>query len=184
MSGIVRSICAAMYVSILAASTVSAASSMPEREPGLWEITIKQDSAMAKMMAEAFEALKNLPPEQRKQMEAVMGNSGISIAQPNVIRECVTPEKAKAELRPAIDDPDMKCSKMDWKGSREGGTFSMTCTNPEGKWTVSGRVWDATPKSYKSTMTMKGKVNGEDFVNEISHEAKWVSADCTGVTTR
>jgi len=45
-------------------------------------------------------------------------------------------------------------------------------------------VWDATPKSYKSTMTMKGKVNGEDFVNEISHEAKWVSADCKGVATR
>jgi len=116
-------------------------------------------------------------------MEQMMMQSG-ALAQPDVIRECVTADMAKGDFQPAIDDPDMECADVKWSGSGSEGRYSLTCTNAEGKWTVDGRIWDATPKSYKSEMTMTGIVDGETVNVQMAHDARWVSADCQGIAPR
>ncbi|HZH56198.1 DUF3617 family protein [Yanghanlia caeni] len=163
---------------------VAVATPLVDREPGLWEITFSRESPMAAMMKEMQAALAQMPEAQRKQMEEMMQQSGASLAHPDVIRECVTPEMAKGEFQPPMDDPDMQCSDMKWKGGASEGTFSLVCTHEDGKWAIKGRVWDATARHYKSEMTMTGTVSGEPMNMTIGHEANWVSADCQGVAPR
>lgn len=168
---------------LLAAGIACASPRMPEREPGLWELRMSQD-ALGDMLKSAQAAMKGMPEEQRKMLEEMMAGSGVMLGQPNIIRECVTPEMVKSEFEPVIDDPGMKCSGMKWSGSASEGSYTMTCTNADGTWDIEGRIWDATSRSYKSTMTMKGTVNGQPVSTTISHEARWVGADCQGVKPR
>ena len=152
-----------------------------EREPGLWEITMTKNTAMAAMMQGMQDAMKNMPEAQRKQMEQMMAGSGVNLAQPDIFRQCLTPEMAKREIEPTIDDPDMDCSDVKWSTSGQEGKFSMACSSPDGDWTVQGRIWDATVKSYQSEMTMQGTVDGRNVSIDMAHEAKWVGSDCEGV---
>lgn len=107
--------------------------------------------------------------------------SGTSFAQPDVLRQCLTAEAAQGEFMPMVDDSDMKCSDVDWRGSRTEGQYSMVCTNAEGEWKIDGRMWDVTPKSYKSETTMSGVVDEQPVSIEMSQEARWVDADCQGI---
>lgn len=173
-----------VLASLSVTGTSFAAPSLPEREPGLWEMTLSQNSPLGDMLKSTQEAMKHMPEAERMKMEEIMKQSGMTSGQPNVIRECLTPEMAKREFQPSMDDPEMKCSDMKWSGSRSGGTYTMTCTNADGKWELRGRIWDATAKSYKSSMVMTGVVEGRAMNMEIAHEAKWVSSDCRGVAPR
>ena len=173
---------AGFAVMCLSIATVSLAQpAFPDREPGLWEITMKQGSPMAAMLEGMQEALAQMPEAQRKQMEEMMAQSGASLTQPNVIRQCLTAEAAKREFMPTVDDADMKCSDLDWRGSGAEGRYSMTCADADGEWKINGRIWDATPKSYKSEMTMDGVMENQPVSLEISQEARWVGADCQGI---
>lgn len=173
---------AGLFVACLSiAAATHAQEPLPERVPGLWELTMNRGSPMADMLQGMQEALAQMPEEQRKQMEQMLAQSGASLAQPDVVRQCLTAEEARREFEPVIDDADMKCSKIQWSGSGAEGRYSMTCTSPDGDWKVSGRIWDATPKSYKSEMTMEGVMEGQSMTMEISHEARWVGPDCQGL---
>lgn len=170
--------------SLTVAGASFAAPSFPEREPGLWELTLTQDSPLGEMLKSTQEAMKHMPEAERIKMEEIMKQSGVMSGQPNVVRECVTPEMAKRDFQPSMDDPEMKCSDMKWSGSRSDSTYTMTCTNEDGKWAIRGRIWDVTAKSYKSSMTMTGAVEGQPMNMEITHNAKWVSSDCGGTAPR
>ena len=170
---------AVMCLSITAASF--AQPSLPDREPGLWEVTLKQGSSMAAMLEGMQETLAQMPEAQRKQMEQMMAQSGASFSQPNVLRQCLTAEAAKGEFKPTVDDAGMQCSEVDWHGSRTEGRYSMNCTNADGEWKIDGRIWDATSKSYKSEMTLHGVVDNQPVSIEMSQAARWVGADCQGI---
>lgn len=168
-------------VAALSIGTVSA-QVLQQRDPGLWEIRMNQGSPMAAMMQSMQDMLGAIPAEQRKQMEAMMGKSGISVSQPDVIKQCLTPEMAARELEPYInDDPDTDCTTTNKKHTKNTAEFTYTCSTPEGKLNGKGRIWDATSKGYKSEMLMEGKVNGQPVKMDMGHEARWVSADCQGV---
>lgn len=169
-----------VMLGLLAAGTAFADPPFLERTPGLWEVTMTQ-SDLGDMLKMAQESLKDMPEAERKMLEEMMAGSGMMPGQPNVIRECVTEQMAKEEFEPVVDDPEMQCSDIKWSGSAREGTYTMTCTNADGEWTLEGRIWDATAKSYKSSMTMTGTVNGQPVTTEMAHEARWVGSDCQGV---
>lgn len=171
-------------VGLVAMGPSAAATPLVEREPGLWEISLSQDSPMAAMLEGMQEALKGMPEAERKQMEQMMMQSGVTPAQPNVVRECVTADMAKGEFQPAMGDPDMQCSDVEWSGSGSEGSYALTCTDAEGQWSVKGRIRDATSKSYKSEMTMSGVVDGQTVDVKMAHDARWLGADCQGIAPR
>jgi len=166
---------------VLFSSSVFAASGVPEREPGLWEIKLEQGSPLDLMRQSMQAALQQVPEAQRKQMEQMMAQSGVTLSQPSTIRECVTPEMAKAEFQPTIDDPNMKCSDVKWGPKGSEVTYAMSCKTPEGDWKVDGRLSDFSPKKYKSRMVMTGTMHGKPVNMEIAHDARWLSSDCQGV---
>ncbi len=169
---------------IVAALSVGTASAdvWLKREPGLWEIKMNQGSPMAAMMQSLPGLLDSIPAEQRKQMEAMMGKSGLSVAKPNVIKQCLTPEMAARDFEPYIDeDPDTECKTSSKKLSKNSAEFSYTCNTPDGVLNGKGRIWDATSKAYKSEMIMEGTIEGQPVKMDMGHEGRWVSSDCQGI---
>ncbi len=160
---------------------VVASQTLQQRDPGLWEIRMNQGSPLAAVMQSMEGMLEGMPPAQRKQMEQMMQQSGASLAEPTVIKQCVTPEMAARDFQSYSDDPDMDCTTTSQKMSGTEGEFAFTCQSDEGEWKGQGRIWDVSAKHYKSEMTMEGTVEGRPLKVDMSHDAKWVSSDCQGV---
>ncbi|NYT61800.1 DUF3617 domain-containing protein [Alcaligenaceae bacterium] len=160
---------------------VASAQLLENREPGLWEIKTNKGSPMAAMLEGVQDMLKSMPPAQRKQMEQMMQSKGVSVSEPTVVRQCLTPELIAREFQPYDNDPSMKCSNKVQKVSASEINFTFSCKNSSEKWNGDGRIWDATPKSYKSDMTMGGVVEGRPVKMSMSHEARWLGADCKGL---
>lgn len=172
---------AASALALLLLAQSAVAQPLVQREAGLWEIKTSQDSPQVAAMQGMQAALQNMPAAQRKQMEQVMQESGVSLTEPTVIKQCLTPEMAKRAFEPAIDDADMQCTNNLRTISATEASFSFTCNNADGQWQGKGRIWDATPRSYQSEMTMQGKVQGQPIKMSMRHQARWQGKDCKGL---
>ncbi len=151
---------------------------LADREPGLWEVRLVDGSSLASIALGLQEAMKNLPQAQRRQMERLMGGGGMRL--PTVIRQCLTPEMVRNDLKTQLAAHDIDCTKLDWQESLGGGRFSFVCTHQDGSWTGQGRLWDATAKSFKSEATVQGAYRGQPVSLDMKHEAQWLSPDCQG----
>lgn len=156
------------------------AASAQTLKPGLWEVTnnMKTGSGeMEKAMAQMQKELANMPPEQRKQMEAAMAKQGMKMgASGNSVRVCMTKEMVERNEIPA-QKGDCKTT----RNQRSGNTTHMafTCTNPpssgEGSYTV------VSPEQYTMKMAMKSTVQGKAETMNMDGSGKWIGADCGNV---
>jgi hypothetical protein len=162
---------------LTAASFAAEAQSM---KPGLWEIHNKSDNPqMAGGMAEMQKQLAQMPPEQRKQMEAMMAQRGVKMAAGSdgamVVQVCMTKEMAERNDVPMQDGCRMT------KQERSGNTMKMAfaCTNPpssgEGQVTFNG------PEAYASRMTVRSVEQGRTEAITMESSGKWLKADCGSV---
>ncbi|MBP6018268.1 MAG: DUF3617 domain-containing protein [Burkholderiaceae bacterium] len=161
--------------------SMAAAQSLEQRTPGLWELRMDKGSAVSAVLDSMAGMMESLPPAQRKQMEEMLKGSGASMSQPDVIKQCLTPEMAARDFQPYTDDPDMTCTSTSKVISSSAAHLTFSCLSPEGKLVGQGDIWDASAKSYKSKMTMEGSVAGRPVKMDISHEGKWLGADCQGI---
>lgn len=156
---------------------VASAQKLQKRLPGLWEIQLGE-SPLTAMMESIQKSLAKLPEAQRKQMEGMMSGGGASLAKPGVIQQCVTPEMAARDFEMINDDPNMQCTTSYQPVSRSEGRFTYDCQDGNGKLKGEGRIWDASPKHFKSEMTMQGLSGGKPRSMTISQTAQWVGPDC------
>lgn len=147
-------------------------------KPGLWEIHNKMGGGqMDAAMAEMQKQLAQMPPAQRKQMEAAMAQRGMKMA-PGAggmsVQMCMTKEMVERNDVPVQDG----CTATQNKRSGNRVQFAFRCTNPpssgEGEMTF-------TPESYTSHMTMKGLVQGKTETIVSDTTGKWLKADCGSV---
>jgi hypothetical protein len=85
-----------LCIGLLAAST--AALAQQRLQPGLWEqsMTTKNDK-MNQAMAQMQQQMASMPPEKRKQMEAMMAQQGVNMGGAGGVitaKVCITPEQA------------------------------------------------------------------------------------------
>lgn len=165
-------------MALCATAGTALAQTPAQREPGLWEIQVDKNSQAAAAMQNLANMFGQLPAAQRQQMEQAMKNSGISAADPTLIKQCVTPEMAARGYVPYVDDPNMKCTTA--SGS-EGGRFTFSCQSPQGTFKGSGRILDATPKSYRAEMSAQGTVAGLPMSMDMTSQARWLGKDCQGI---
>jgi hypothetical protein len=162
---------------LAAASFAAAAQSM---KPGLWEIHNKSDNPqMATGMAEMQKQMAQMPPEQRKQMEAMLAQRGVKMAGgadgAMVMQVCMTKEMVERNDVPMQDGCRMT------KQERSGNTLKMAfaCTNPpssgEGQVTFNGS------EAYASRMTMRSMEQGRTDTITMEGAGKWLKADCGSV---
>jgi hypothetical protein len=148
--------------------------------PGLWDIQHKMggDPEMDRAMAEMQKQLAAMPPAQRKQMEAMMGQQGVSMA-PGAqggmaLKICITPEMAARQEMPSQTEGD--CTTTIHSRSASALKMSYVCKNPpssgEGTYTFSGDT------AYTMKMVTKTTRNGKPASMTMEGQGKWLSADC------
>ena len=112
---------------------------------GLWEVSSTSggcaeiDTAMAQMQQQ----MASMPPEQRKQMEAVMARQGVNMSStPGVVssKMCLTKEMIERSQMPVQTQGD--CTSTTSNKTSTGMTFKFTCASPpssgEGHYTFMG----------------------------------------------
>lgn len=147
-------------------------------KPGLWEVTNKMNNPqMDQAMAEMQKQLAAMPPEQRKQMEAMMAQQGVRLAAPGAgggmaAQICMTSEMASRNDVPMQEG----CKVTSQQRSGNTTKIAYTCTNPpssgEGQFTM------ASPEAYSSRMTVRTVVQGRTETTTMEGAGKWLKADC------
>lgn len=165
--------CAAFTAAPAAAQTM---------KPGLWEIsnTMGGSGEMGAKMAAAQEqmqkAMASMPPEQRKQMEKMMAQQGVSMAPGKgggmSTRICVSKDMAARNEAPAPHQGDCKQEQL----QRSGNTtkFRFTCSNPPS--TGEGEIVVHSAEAY--TMKMNVTQKGKNERMSMEARGKFISSDC------
>ena len=151
---------------------------------GLWEIKpisqIMDGRDMTAQMASAQEkmqqAMANMSPEQRKQMQAMMGHQGAPAG--GGMRICVSPAMA-ARDKPMVD-PEGRCEPATVNHSGNKTSFEFNCTangrtsTGKGESTVNG---DTVTTRVDMTMT---DARGRHTMQSES-QMKYLGSDCQGI---
>ena len=165
----------------LMAST-TAALAQQRLQPGLWEQSMTtQNEKMNQAMAQMQQQMASMPPEQRKQMEAMMAQRGVAMGAPGqvmTVQVCITPEQAARDEMPAREG---KCKQT--RSERSGNTlrFAFTCEDGgsgEGEYTLQS------PKAHTGKMTINSVRNGKTERMDMQHNGRWLAADCGAIKPR
>jgi len=147
-------------------------------KPGLWKIETdikSQDKRAAEAQAKMKEAMKDLTPAQRAQMEKMMGKSGIAMSEDGAMKLCFTEESVKTLEDQTKNSVDSKCTtKVLTKSSKKMKT-SFTCEDG----TTGTGTWDfISDKKYKTTIVAK---NSQGETSQVVHNAQYLGKDCGNI---
>ncbi|HET6491761.1 MAG TPA: DUF3617 domain-containing protein [Burkholderiales bacterium] len=149
--------------------------------PGLWEhsFTMKSQSGqMEKAMSEMQQQLASMPPEQRKKMEQMMAQQGMSMgAGGRSVKMCITKEQAE---RDELPQQEGRCSQQVVQRTATTMKVQFSCTgNPP----TSGEseVTFASPTAYTGKSTVNTTVQGKPERMNMEQSGKWLSADCGSI---
>ena len=169
-----RNLLAALILGVLALSAQAQVT-----KAGLWEVTSKLGGSaeMDKAMTQMHQQMASMPPEQRKQMEAMLAKQGMSLsAAPSGVlaKMCITKDMVERSQMPVQTQGD--CTSTTSNKTSAGMAFKFTCTSPpssgEGQYTFVG----------DSAYTMKMKINtpqqGKPVITTMDSSGKWLGADC------
>jgi Protein of unknown function (DUF3617) len=172
-----------------------------DMQPGLWENSFKmtgesskelqsiQNDQMKKAMEEMKKQLANMPPEQRKQVEAMMAQSGVKIDGDSIkmqndavkissegtqVKQCIT----QAEIdRGDFPDDDENCKSTLSQISKNHFKATHKCVGENPSHGESEVVFDSN-RYYSGKGVMTQTVDGKPHTLEIEMEGKWISSDC------
>jgi hypothetical protein len=174
-----------MRIAALIASVALAAACLPagaqSLKPGLWEINNKMggNPQLDQAMAEMQKQMAAMPPDQRKQMEAMMAQRGVRVAPSSgggmAVQMCMTKEMVERNDVPMQDGCRMT------NQQRSGKTMKMAfaCTNPPSS--GEGEVTFTSPEAYSSKMTLRTVQQGKPETMTMEGTGKWLGADCGSV---
>lgn len=165
---------------LLVAATAFAQST----RPGLWEIQqrIGGNPQIDQAMAEMQKQMAGMSPAQRKQMEAMMGQQGITMPGPAAgggmsLKVCITPEMAARQDMPSQNEGD--CTSTTTSRSASTLKVRIVCKNPpstgEGTYTFKGDT------AYTMKMVMSTTRQGRPETMTLDGQGRWLSSDCGSV---
>ncbi|MBL8502884.1 MAG: DUF3617 family protein [Rhodocyclaceae bacterium] len=169
-------------VPALALSLLAAPAFAGDMKAGLWEMkTLRQvvdGQDMQAQMRQMQQQMAGLPPEQRKQMEAMMGRQGMGMGPGGAMRMCISEEMAKRDA--PVLDPDGQCQPA--KVSRSGNTvrYEIDCmmegrrSQGKGESTFSGN-------SVHSRMDMVTMDASGRHTMQSESQMTYLGPDCKGL---
>jgi hypothetical protein len=153
-------------------------------KPGLWEMQHKMGGSpqMDQAMAQMQQQMAAMSPAQRKQMEAMLGQQGVTMPAPGAgggmaLKVCITPDMAARSELPSQSEGQCTSTVT----SRSGNTLKMrfVCQNPpstgEGTYTFSGDT------AYTMKMVMTTTRQGKPESMTMDGQGKWLAAGCGAV---
>ena len=163
----------------LAAACAAFGASAQNLKPGLWEVQhkMKGNPEMERQLEEARKQMAAMPPEQRKQMEAMMAGRGVQTgAGGQSVRMCLTREMVERNEIPA-QQGDCRITNQQRTGSTLKVTF--TCTNPPSS--GDSQMTINSPESYAIRTTATSSIDGRVEKMSVEGTGKWLGADCGSV---
>lgn len=176
-----------------------------DMSPGLWESKMRYTGDGAEQMQQmqsgqmeaAMEEMKKqfaaMPPEQRKQMEALMAQSGMEITdegmnfkndQVSMTKEGITTKQCVTQAQ--IDSGEMgfeegdecthsltQVSKNRFKSLQECGGENPSRSEAE--------ITFSSPKRYSGTGVMTQTINGQTHNISVAVEGSWLGSDCGSI---
>ena len=139
---------------------------------GAWEIAT---AALTKGMLVPAEALANMPPEKRAEIEKMM-QARAGKPSTHVRKSCVTQEKLDQDRMISPDD-EKQCKKKIISKSANKIVIERTCPAPHAytaKWVIEAR----TPETLTASMDVVQNGGGEVHV---AIKGQWLGASCTGI---
>lgn len=188
----------AVLVAALSALSAQAEPVKLDMQAGLWENKIALDGSavdgvqpdqMKLAMDEMKKQLANMPPEQRKQMEAMMAQSGMKMTDDGVsfnnnqvtispagtnAKICITQEQIN---RGDLPDDVKGCESVLKQISPNQFKSTHVCSG-EYSGTGESEVTFLSPKHYTGKGEMTQMTNGEKRVVKFTMEGKWLANDC------
>ena len=157
-----------------------------QMKPGLWEARVMgntvngQDNSgrMAEAQKKMEAALAKMTPEQRKQMEQMMGVQAGAAGNPGAVRVCISAAMASRQEMPP--DPDTRCRQQNF--SRSGNTveFEYVCERPEGNTRGKGRT-TFEGDLIRTRMEVSGERRGRPLNMVMDTEHRYIGPDCGNV---
>ena len=169
------------------ASTAALAQSAPDLKPGLWSQSVQRmagaDGQVAADVKQMQAALANLPPEQRKMMEKMMAEQGVSLSDTGIkgeIQVCVTPADAKIDGFPVVPPG---CKQTITRSGSDVWTVSAECAarpnQPPSILRGTLRTQGTTGYSGDFTVTAQGGPPAPPV--KMKTQGRWISADCGNI---
>jgi hypothetical protein len=157
-----------------------AASAQPAPiKAGLWQMKVEQDNPeMAAKVREMQAQMSKMAPQQRKQIEAMLKQHGVSVTSPGEIRMCYTKEQLSSDEWQGRHQ-DTSC-KTDTTRSGNTWQFHSVCPPPRASQTDGEAVFTS-PERYtmkSSTTTTEG---GQPKTTKMTVVSSWLGADCGDV---
>ncbi|MBU1438593.1 MAG: DUF3617 domain-containing protein [Gammaproteobacteria bacterium] len=156
---------------------------------GMKEMQALQTEEMKAAMAQMKEQFANMPPEQRKQMESVMAQSGLQMKEDGIsfnnnqlqlsasgtnVKSCITQaEIDRGGLPDTLDDCTSTIQKVG--ATRYKATY--VCTGEEQS-TGESEVTLHSSKHYSGTGKMTSVLAGKPHVMTFKMEGTWLGSDC------
>jgi hypothetical protein len=146
-------------------------------KPGLWQIQVEQDGQdMSAQMRQMQEQMKAMPPEQRKQVEAMMKQHGVSMSGPGDMKVCLSKEQL-AEGRGWEGQREPGNCKTDTKRSGNTWKFHSSCPAPH-KSETDGEATFESAESYTVKSTTTVGEGAQSRMHKMTAKSQWLGADC------
>ena len=167
---------------VLVLSTAAVAAQAQATKVGLWEVTSKLGGSADtdKAMAEMQQQMASMPPEQRKQMEAMLAKQGMNMsAVPGgmMTKMCINKDMVERGQMPVQTQGD--CTSTTSDKTRTGMKFKFNCTSPassgEGQFTMVG------DSAYTMKMKISTQQQGKLVNTTLDSTGKWLSSDCGAI---
>jgi hypothetical protein len=172
-----------LFAAALALCSLHAAAQT--QAPGLWEHSFKmksQDGQIEKAMAEMQKQMAAMPPDQRKQVEQMMAERGMSMgAQGTVVKVCVTKEEVARKAEPQFGEG---CTQQVVQRNANSMKVKFECSRPQ-PMKGEGEVSFVSDKAYTGkSNVVTSLANGQTHQMAIEMVGKWLAADCGDVKPR
>ncbi len=162
-----------MIAFALGASSLAAqAQTAPPIKPGLWQVQSERE-VNGQKAPDPMEQMKNLPPEARKQMEAMMKKRGVDMGQGGAQKVCHTRESLD-QGRWKTDSE--RCKTDITSRSAAAWKWRSVCTQPE--FEMDGEAQFSNPENYTVKTLMTSQREGKPQTMRMTLTAKWVGTDC------
>lgn len=144
----------------------------PPIKPGLWQVHSERE-VDGKKAPDPGDRMKNLPPEARKQIEAMMKQKGVDMGQGGVSKICHSRESLDQGRWTGDSE---RCKTEVTSRSASSWKWHSTCTQPE--YEADGEAIFTDSENYIVKNSMTTKRQGQSRNTRMTITAKWLGADC------
>lgn len=167
-------------LALLCASTTlcvaSHAADAPPIKPGLWQVRSERavDGVKSPPMAAQ---MNNLPPEVRKQMEAMMKQKGVDMSGgTGDIKLCLNKESLDQNQWLAQKNTEKNCKTEIKSRSSSRWTWHSSCIDPKSE--TDGEAVFNSPENYTMKIATIMAMNGETKTMNMTTTSTWLGANC------